>query len=585
MGETGMRQRLAAILAADAVGFSRLMAVDGHATLAALDSARAAFRSCIEANAGRIVDTAGDSVLAVFDSAAGALSAGLAVQQALAGEAAALPENRRMWFRVGVHLGDVTEKPDGSIYGDGVNVAARLQAMAPPGGVAVSDAVHGAVRGRVEACFEDLGEQHAKNIAHPLRAYAANTGGPPSAAAGGQPVPRPVGDRISIAVLCFDNMSADAGQDFFCEGISEDIITDLSKISGVAVIGRQSAFTYKGKASDLRRVGRELGVRYVLEGSVRKAANRVRVTAQLIEVDTGTHLWAKRYDRELDDTFLVGDEIAEDIVASLDVKLAHGEDARVWRKALKTPRAREVFNEGMSLLFSNLTQPTNSSARELFLEVARLEPEAAQGYATAGATHCLDLIQGWSGDRAASLAEAKRLSDKACDLDASIPGAHYVKSFVALFEGRHDEALAEGARAVELRPMCAGPHAGLAYAQVYSGQWQRALQNARDAIEFNPVFPSWYLYLMAAAQYLSGQAAESLVTLQSVNPGLLAGRVLRVAALSGVQRGDEARTEAAAIVRDHPDFLLERYAESQPFRDAAQRTAYLQILSSAGLPG
>jgi adenylate cyclase len=398
-------------------------------------------------------------------------------------------------------------------------------------------------------------------------------------------VPRPRDDRVSIAVLCFDNMSADAGQDFFCEGICEDIITDLSKINGIAVIGRQSAFTYKGKASDLRRVGRELGVRYVLEGSVRKAANKVRVTAQLIEADTGTHLWAKRYDRELDDAFMVGDEVAEDIVASLDVKLAHGEDARVWRKALKTPRAREVFNEGMSLLFSNLTPPNVRSARELFLEVARLEPEAGQGYATAGATYCLELIHGWSGDRAATLAEAKRLADKAGDLDDNLPAAHYVKSFVALFEGRHEEALTEGARPVELRPMCAGPHAGLAYAQIYSGQWQRALQNARNAIAFNPVFPSWYLYLMAAAQYFSGHAAESLATLQSVNPAMLAGRVLRVAALSGVQRSDAARAEAAAIVRDHPDFSLKHYAASQPFRDAAQRTAYLHTLSGAGLPG
>lgn len=584
MTEGGARQRLAAILAADAVGYSRLMAADERATLAALERARAVFRSRIEANSGRVVDMAGDSVLAVFESAAGAVGAALAAQEALALEAAATPEARRLWFRVGVHLGDVTEKPDGTVYGDGVNVAARLQAIAAPGGVTASEAVRGAVRGRIEASFADLGEQQVKNIPHAVRAFAASAA--PLLAPAGAPKPvAPTPDsRISIAVLCFDNMSADAGQDFFCEGIAEDIITDLSKINGIAVIGRQSAFTYKGRATDLRRVGRELGVRYVLEGSVRTAGNRVRVTAQLIEADSGTHLWAKRYDRELDDVFLVGDEIAEDIVESLDVKLARGEDARIWRKALKTARAREVFNRGMSL-YINSTPLDNVKARELFLEVTHLEPDAAQGHASVAVTHCLDLIHGWSRDPAASLAEAKRLAAKAAELDDSNPGAHYATSFVALFEGRHDEALAEGARAVELRPMCVSPRAGLAYAQIYNGQWQRALQNARSAIEFNPVFPTWYLYLMAAAQFFGGEPTQALATLEKVNPAPLAGRLLRVAALSRLGRSAEARAEAAAIAREQPEFSLARFAATQPFRDAAQRAAYLDTLRSAGLPG
>jgi adenylate cyclase len=580
--EGGTRQRLAAILAADAVGYSRLMATDERATLAALDSARAAFRISIEANAGRVVDMAGDSVLAVFESAAGAVIAGLSAQSALAREAAAQPEGRRMWFRAGVHLGDVTEKSDGTVYGDGVNVAARLQAIAAPGGITVSDAVRGAVRGRIEVSFTDLGEQQVKNIPHAVRAYSAGVALP---APDGPKAVAPAPDsRISIAVLCFDNMSADAGQDYFCEGISEDIITDLSKINGVAVIGRQSAFTYKGRATDLRSVGRELGVRYVLEGSVRKAGNHVRVTAQLIEAETGTHLWAKRYDRELDDVFVVGDEIAEDIVESLDVKIARGEDARIWRKALKTAHAREVFNQGMSL-YSNSTPLDNAKARDLFHDVMRLEPGAAQGYSSVAVTHCLDLIHGWSRDPAASLAEAKRLAAMAVELDDSNPGAHYATSFVALFEGKHDKALAEGARAVELRPMCVSPRAGLAYAQIYSGQWQHALQNARNAIEFNPVFPTWYLYLMAAAQYFGGEPGRALSTLERVTPGLLAGRLLRVAALSRLGRGAEANSEASAIAREQPDFSLARFAATQPFRDAAQRAAYLQTLRSAGLPG
>jgi adenylate cyclase len=580
----GVRQRLAAILAADAVGYSRLMAADERATIAALDAARSVFRRNVEAGAGRVVDMAGDSVLAVFESAAGALAAAMSVQEALTRDAVALPESRRMWFRIGVHLGDVTEKTDGTVYGDGVNIAARLQAIAAPGGVAVSDAVRGAVRGRVDAAFEDLGEQRMKNLAHAVRAYAASAARTPaSPASDGASAPQR-GDGISIAVLCFDNMSADAEQDFFCEGISEDIITDLSKINGVTVIGRQSAFTYKGKANDLRRVARELGVRYVLEGSARKSGNRVRVNAQLIEAESGTHVWANRYDRELDDVFLVGDEIAEDIVESLDVKLARGEDARIWRKALKTARAREIFNHGMSLYF-NSNPLDNSRARELFQEVARLEPEAAQGHASVAVTHCVDLIQGWSRDPAASLAEARAYCEKAAQLDDNNPAAHYSKGIVALMEGRHDEALVEGGRATSLRPMCASPRAGLAYAQLYNGQWEKALRNARDAVEFNPVYPSWYLYLMAAAQYFGGQAGQALVTLGRVSPALVAARVLKVAALRRLGRGDEAAEAAKAIARDHPEFSVERYAATQPFRDAAQRAAYLETLRSAGLPG
>jgi adenylate cyclase len=581
LSDPGLRQRLAAILAADAAGYSRLMAADERATVAALDAARAVFRAGIEANAGRVVDMAGDSVLAVFESAAGAVSAALAVQHALARDTAPLPENRRLWFRIGVHLGDVTEKPDGTVYGDGVNVAARLQALATPGGVMVSDAVRGAVRGRVEARFQDLGEQPVKHAPHPVRAYAVEAAAATESRRATGPPPN---GRVSIAVLCFDNMSADAEQDFFCEGIAEDIITDLSKINGITVIGRQSAFTYRGRANDLRRVGRELGVRYVLAGSARKAHNRVRVTAQLVEAETGFHVWANRYDRELDDMFLVGDEIAADIVESLDVKLARGEDARVWRKALKTPRGREVFNQGMSL-YINSNPLDNSRARELFEEVTRLEPEAAQGYASAAVTHCVDLIHGWSLDPAASLADGRRLAARAAALDDHNPTAHYASSLIALFEGRHDAALAEGRRALELRPMCVAPRAGLALTQLYSGQLQSALQNARSAVAFNPVYPSWYLYLMAAAQYFGGQPAQALATLERVDPDLLAARVLRVAALSAARRGDEASVEARAIVRDEPGFSVERYAATQPFRDAAQRAAYLHTLRRAGLPG
>ena len=398
--------------------------------------------------------------------------------------------------------------------------------------------------------------------------------------------PKKSGEKPSIAVLAFDNMSGDPAQGYFCDGISEDIITDLSKIDGLAVIGRQSSFTYKGKANDVRRVGQELGVRYVLEGSVRKVGSQVRVSAQLVESETGTHLWANRYDREWENAFLMGDEIAEDIVTSLDIKLGRGEDVRIWRKATRSPKARDVFYQGQDAYYRS-TQKDNRRARELFLEVIRLEPESAQAYAGAAMTHALDAVHGWSTDSMHSLEEAKRLAHKAVELDDDNAGAHDALGFVSLFEGRHEEALAEGARALELRPMCSGPNASLAYIQLYSGQWNSALSYARTAVALNPVFPGWYLYLMGAAEYFGGRHQQSLATLSqalAVSPGRLVARVLRIAALDAVHSPGDAKAEAVLLLGDHPDFSISRFSVTQPLSDKSRRDQYLAALRRSGLP-
>jgi len=306
-GTDALRQRLAAILAADVAGYSRLMAADERGTVAALEAARILFRGQIESNQGRVIDMAGDSVLAVFDTASGAVGAALAIQQSLHGASSDVPEERRMRFRIGVHLGDVIEKADGAVYGDGVNIAARIESLADPGGVAVSDAVRAAVRGKVPAGFDDLGKQTVKNIAQPVRVYRLRPAGPGET----KPAP-PVGhidlslpDKPSIAVLPFANMSADPEQEFFVDGVTEDIITELSRFHSLFVIARNSTFTYKGKAVDVRTVSKELGVRYVLEGSIRRAGDRIRVTTQLVDALTGSHVWAEKYDRDVEDVFAV----------------------------------------------------------------------------------------------------------------------------------------------------------------------------------------------------------------------------------------------------------------------------------------
>jgi adenylate cyclase len=586
VGTDQIRQRLAAILAADAVGYSRLMAADERATLAALDAARDVFRRQIESHQGRVIDTAGDSVLALFDTAAGAASAALAAQQQLEAGCDQTTEDRRLRFRVGLHLGDVIEKPDGTVYGDGVNIAARLQALAGPGGIVVSAAVHGAVRDRVAANFIDRGERQFKNIAHPVRVYALHgTHAAPTTERSLQPAII-AADRPSIAVLAFENLSGDPAQDFFGEGISEDIITDLAKINGLAVIGRQSAFAYKGRAIDLRQIGRELGVRFVLEGSVRRAGDRVRVTAQLIEAETGTHIWANRYDHQVDDVFLVGDAVVQDIVEALDIRLARGEDARIWRRALRTLPAREAFLRGWSAYFES-TPESVRRAREIFLDVTRLEPDAAHGHAFVALTYAVEVMQGWSSDAAASLAEARHWAERAVGLDPSNAAAHGARCLVSLFERKFDDALADAQRALENRPMCASPRAGLAFAQLYTGDYVNAIRNARSAIELNPIYPGWYLYLMAAAEHFGGHPEQALAVLDRVlaaSPRQIFARGIRIAALVALERRDDAAAEVEIVLRERPDFTVERFAATQPFRDTAQAERYAGALRAAGLP-
>ena len=345
MSGSELKKRLAAILAADVTGYSRLMAADDRATVAALDAGRAIFRAHIDANHGRVIDMAGDSVLAVFDTAIGAVSAALAVQRELATLVADTPEDRQMRFRIGVHLGDVIEKGDGTIYGDGVNIAARLEGLAAPGGISVSESIHVAVRGKVTADFVDQGEQTVKNIPHPVRAFSVSVDGGvsapalPSVPAETQTRPAPsLPDLPSLAVLPFTNMSGDPEQDYFADGMVEDIITALARMGAFFVIARNSTFVYKGKAVDIKQVGRELGVRYVLEGSVRKAGNRVRITGQLIEADTARHVWADRFEGTLEDVFELQDRITESIVSAIQPSMLRAEIERARVKPTPTCR-------------------------------------------------------------------------------------------------------------------------------------------------------------------------------------------------------------------------------------------------------
>jgi adenylate cyclase len=454
---TDLRQRLAAIVAADVAGYSRLMAADERSTVAALDAARTVFREQIEANQGRLIDMAGDSVLAVFETAIGAVKAALAIQEALATSDSTVTEDRRMRFRIGVHLGDVIEKADGTVYGDGVNIAARLEGMAEPGGIAVSEAVHCLLRGRVSANFEDQGEQQLKNIPEPVRLYhlravGATTKAPTSVVA---PATKrtavPVSSKPSIAVLPLTNMSGDLEQEYFSDGISEDLTMALSRFGWLFVIARNSAFTYKGKAVDVRQVGRELGVRYVLEGSVRRAGDRVRVSVQLVDAVADGCVWAEQFDRKMLDIFELQDEIVASIAATVVPEIT---SAEIERARIKRPNTLDAWDHYLQAIaaYHRMAEADIKAAISLLEEAIDLEPEFANAYALLARCHLEIGQRGWVRPVRQAYATSRRIAEKAVRVGPSSPEAHQALAFVLIAVGEAERAVTVARRAIDLNP-------------------------------------------------------------------------------------------------------------------------------------
>src|SRR5215208_2518701 len=423
MGMAGSTQRierrLAAIFAADVAGYSRLMSQDEIGTLRTLTAHREIMDGLIAEHGGRIANTAGDSVLAEFPSAVDAVQCAVAVQEKLAEDNAGVPEDRRLQFRIGVHVGDVVVR-GGDLLGDGVNVAARLEALAEPGGIAISGAAHGYVRKALPLTYTDLGEQHVKNIDEPIRTYAvgAAVALPASTASVLKPLPLP--DKPSIAVLPFTNMSGDPEQEYFADGIVEDIITALSRFKWLSVIARNSSFTYKGRAVDVKQVGRELGVRYVLEGSVRKAATRLRIAGQLIEASTGAHLWADRFEGDLEQVFELQDQVTSSVVGAIAPKLQQAEMERASRKPTESLDAYDTLLRGIAVAgevtASEVTQAQYEEALRLFYRAIELDPSYATAFAWAAQCYAVRKVNGWMANPEREMAEACRLARRAIDL-------------------------------------------------------------------------------------------------------------------------------------------------------------------------
>ena len=583
MNTEGFKRKLTTMLSADVAGYSRLMGEDEAATVKTLTTYRGIMAELIKQHRGRVIDSPGDNLLAEFASVVDAVQCAVAVQKELQARNAELPEDRRMEFRIGINLGDVIEEGD-RIYGDGVNIAARLEALADPGGICVSKTAFDHIETKLPLGYEYLGEQAVKNIPKPVGAYRVLME-PRVTVAGKEKTVLPLPEEPSLAVLPFDNISGDPEQEYFSDGLTEEIITGLSKVDKMFVIARNSTFTYKGKPVKVQQVGEELGVRYVLEGSVRKAGDRVRITAQLIDARTGHHLWAERYDRDLKDIFVLQDEITIKILTALRVTLTEGEQARLYDRGTENLDSFLKVLQG-SQHFFRFNRDDNIVARQMFEDAITLDPENPAACTMLGWTHLMHVWFGSSESPEKSMERASELAQQAVALSDTLDSPHSLLCHIYLMKRQYEDAIAEGERAVALSPNGADAHAHLAMILRYVGRPEETIALVKKATRLNPMPPNWYLFSLGDAYCLTGQYEEAIATVQKAlqhNPDDLMARITLAASYSMGGREEEARAEAAEVLRIDHKFSLEYYAKTLPFKNQADTELTIDALRKAGL--
>ncbi|OAP36972.1 guanylyl cyclase [Sinorhizobium glycinis] len=573
-------------MASDVVGYSRLIRADEEGTLAALKSLRTQLIGPkIAEHHGRIVKLMGDGLLAEFPSVVEAVRAACEMQQAIAERNAGLPERQRVEFRVGINLGDVAIDGD-DIHGDGVNVAARLEALAEPGGIYISAAVHDQVRDRLELRFEDLGRQQVKNIDRPVRVWRWLRGGVAAIDNDVRPA-KSLPDRPSIIVLPFNNMSRDADQEYFSDGITEDIITDLSKVSGLFVIARNSAFVYKDKAFNVPQVCRDLGVRFALEGSIRKAGNRVRVTAQLIDGSSGGHVWAERYDRQLTDIFEVQDDITQQIVSELKVTLSEAEKSRSAEAGTRDVGAHDLFLRGRELLRGvKKDREMFEEATACFRRALALDPNYAAPYAGLGMAYTLDYQNHWSAAPETSLDEAERYAEEAIGKDDQDPYNHFVVCLVAMFRRNYQRWAQEADRALALSPNFASALNILGVLSIYTGEPKKGIPYIERAMRLDPAVQQQYLHFLGTAYFVAGdyeKAAALFSDRIEVNPTTDLSRAFLAATLGHLGKRDEAHRIWRELMEINPKYSPAEHVARLPFRDPSDAEKITEGLRKAGL--
>ncbi len=623
-----LKRRLTAILSADVRGYSRLMREDEIWTVRTLAAYREVMAELIQEYRGRVVDTAGDNLLAEFASVLDAVQCAVEIQKVLKAKNLGPPKERKMEFRIGINLGDVIDEGD-RIYGDGVNIAARLENLAQAGGICISRTVYENVKNKLSLRYEYLGAQGVKNVPEAVPVYrvlieaepAGNLVGekklgtqlwwrvalvaalimgtaavaiwnsylrpapPPPELASEEKTALPHPEKPSIAVLPFVNISDDPQQEYFSDGITTGIITALSKVPEMFVIARNSSFTYKGKSVKVQRVGKELGVRYVLGGDVQKAAGRVRITVQLVDAATGNHLWAERYDKGLKDLFALQDEITMDVLTALQVKLTEGEQALVRKKETNNLEALEKHNQGL-MYFRQFNRESNLKARQVFEEAVALDPGYAGGYRMLAWTHVMDVWLGWTDSSDRSMEQSVKLAEKAFAQDESNAETLALYGTIDLLKGRYAKAIAKCKRALALNPNMADNTAILGIALNNVGRYEEATAMFEKAIRLNPFPPVWYIHNLGVCYRLMGRYEEAVSQYEKVlqlYPGFFMSWVDLTATRSLLGRDEEARAAAAEVLKIDPNFSVERYVKDWPDKDQEPVKRFIEALHIAGL--
>jgi adenylate cyclase len=582
VAEERTERRLAAIMSADVAGYSRLMGKDETGTLSALKALRKdVFAPQVAAHKGRVVKLMGDGALVEFPSIVNAVDCAIAIQQELAGQSIKL--------RIGINLGDIIIEGS-DIYGDGVNVAARVQEVAEPGGVALSAVAHDQVLGKVGADFENAGEHEMKNIAKPVRIYRWTDGATdPQPVTPGAEDALPLPDKPSIAVLPFDNMSGDPEQEYFSDGITENIITDLSRFRDLIVISRHSTRAFKGMGANIQDVSRELGARYILEGSVQRSTDRVRITAQLIDGHTGGHLWAERYDRQLEDIFAVQDDVTEMIVGTLASgyggRLRKAWQRRTERKATENFQAFDCFMRAMDTI--HFTKDDIRRAGELFEEAIRLDPNYAKAYAKRAWLHIADAAYGWSEDYDGSMAKGLEFATKSLEADDSESWAHWALAGYYWNNGRHDLALSELDEAIELNPNDAEVLTDIGLCLSYAGRAEEGLESAHKAMRINAHSPQWFLMQLGQIYFDARQYEQAVTTLENLRSlEMTLTRLYLAASHAALDQSSKAEEAIERVLELDPLATLEKWANVNlaPYADQKDLEHFRENLRKAGLP-
>ena len=581
MAQNAVQRRLAAILAADVAGYSRLMGSDEEGTLAGLKAYRELIDQKSRDHRGRVVNAPGDSVLVEFASAVDAVRCAMEIQKEIAARNAVIAEERRIEFRIGINVGDVIVDEQGDIYGDGVNIAARVESLARPGAICLSDEAYRQVKGKLPIDVSDMGEHQLKNIAQPVRAHSVWLDDAP---------PLALPDKPSIAVLPFENLSGDPKQEYFADGVSEDIITELSRFSDLFVIARNSSFKYKGRAVDLRQVGRELGVRYALEGSIRRGGDRVRISVQLIDSGTGAHRWADRYDCEMKDVFAIQDEVARTIAAVL---AAHVNKAEAERTLLKPPALWQAYDHYMraaaawasfqsSWKFDSLLE-----ARQHLADSLKIDPKYARAYSLLASTHRVAWLNPVNEEylTLAALDRAISLARTAIEFDPNLPEAYAELAYNIIRKRDFDAAAVAVERAIALNPN----FADYRVAQVlYSvGAPARAIEIAKAQMRLDPFHPHFAPLIAGVAYYLLKEYREAQRWLREATgraPNHQYGHAFLAATYAQLGQLDDARAEAAEVVRVNPKYTIGAQKSVSILKRADDSDHLVDGLRKAGLP-